>query len=220
MGAFISKAALFVPRSSPLSKICAIAGGSGAGKTTLARMVHEVLIEDADHLAIDWYYKDLSHITMEERRAVNYDHPDSLEFGLFGEHLDNLRDGQPVHAPQYDFATHTRTTDVITVKPRPVVVADGILLLAVPEVRPHYDHAVFVDVPEQVRLERRVRRDVAARGRDADDIVRQWNEFVAPMHAELVQPSMAFADRVVTMDEDFTAVARDIAHHLLGNGAR
>lgn len=203
-----------------MSKICAIAGGSGAGKTTLARMVHEVLIEDADHLAIDWYYKDLSHITMEERRAVNYDHPDSLEFELFGEHLDDLRNGKPVLAPQYDFATHTRTTDVITVKARPVVVADGILLLAVPEVRPRYDHAVFVDVPEQVRLERRVKRDVAERGRDADDIVRQWNEFVAPMHTELVQPSMAFADRVVTMDEDFTAVARDIANHLLANGAR
>jgi len=201
-----------------MSKICAIAGGSGAGKTTLARMVHDLLTEDADHLAIDWYYRDLSHVSMEERRAVNYDHPDSLEFELFAAHLDRLRSGEPVNAPQYDFATHTRTADVISVEPRPVVVADGILLLAVAEVRPRYDHAVFVDVPEQIRLDRRVKRDVAERGRDADDVVRQWNEFVAPMHAELVEPSMAFADRIVTMDDNFTAVAQDIADHLLGKG--
>jgi len=200
-----------------LSKICAIAGGSGSGKTTLARMIHDVLTEDADHVAIDWYYRDLAHLTMEERRAVNYDHPDSLEFELFAEHLDALRAGEPVSAPQYDFATHTRTSDVITIKPRPVVVADGILLLAVEDVRPRYDHAVFIDVPEQVRLDRRVKRDVAERGRDADDVVRQWNEFVAPMHAQLVQPSMAFADRVVTMDEDFATVARELADHLVGS---
>lgn len=206
-----------------MSVICAIAGGSGAGKTTLAVKVMDLLSGGADvgagrrpcdHIAIDWYYRDLRHITMEERKAVNYDHPDSLEFELFGIHLDELRAGRDVEAPVYDFATHTRNAETRLVEASPIVVTEGILLLAVDAVRPKYDFSVFIDVPEAVRLERRIHRDCAERGRDKDDIVRQWNEFVKPMHHALVQPSMATADRIVGCDEDLDEVAAELAARL------
>lgn len=207
-----------------MSAICAIAGGSGAGKTTLAVKIMERLAKEdtglptdrlaCDHIAIDWYYRDLAHLTMEERSAINYDHPDSLEFDLFGTHLDQLRAGHDVLAPVYDFATHTRSVETRPVQASPVVVTEGILLLAVDAVLPRYDYSVFIDAPEDVRLERRLRRDAAERGRDPDDIVRQWNEFVSPMHHQLVQPSIHAADRVVAHEEDLDDVAEEMAAHL------
>lgn len=168
----------------------------------------------SDHLAIDWYYRDLSDLTMEERMAVNYDHPDSLEVGLYARDLDQLRSGSDIAAPVYDFATHTRSTEVHHVSAKPVVVTEGILLLALTEVLPRYDLKVFIDVPADLRLERRLRRDAVERGRDPDDIRRQWNEFVAPMHDELVEPSMAHADRIVDTDEDLDLVADELAERL------
>lgn len=201
-----------------MSLICAIAGGSGAGKTTLARKLLAVLDPDVDQLAIDWYYRDLSAISMEERKAVNYDHPDSLEIDLFARHLDELRAGIKVEAPTYDFATHTRPDATLAVAPKPVIVSEGILLLALDErfsnARARFDYSVFIDAPNDLRLERRLRRDVEERGRDADDIRRQWREFVEPMHRELVGPSASYADRIIESEEDLDVVAAEIAAHL------
>lgn len=196
------------------SIICAIAGGSGAGKTTLARKVLERLGDDGGLLAIDWYYRDLSHLTMEERKAVNYDHPDSLEVERYAEDLALLRSGTDVVAPVYDFATHTRTGEVHEVPAQPVIITDGILLLALDEALAHYDHAVFIDVPDDLRRERRIQRDVVERGRDADDIERQWAEFVGPMHDELVEPSKVHAHQIVSADEDLDTVADALAADL------
>lgn len=196
------------------SQICAIAGGSGAGKTTLAMKLLDRLSGTGDHLAIDWYYRDLSDLSMQERMAVNYDHPDSLEVNLYASDLDQLRAGTDIAAPVYDFSTHTRSDEVHMVTAQPVVVTEGILLLALTEVLPRYDLKVFIDVPAEVRLERRLRRDAVERGRDPDDIRRQWNEFVAPMHDNLVEPSKVHADRVVDTDEDLDAVADELAERL------
>lgn len=191
--------------------ICAIAGGSGAGKTTLATKLLERLGDDGEHLTIDWYYRDLAAISMAERKAVNYDHPDSLEVELFAKHLHSLRAGDDIGAPIYDFATHTRPTpDTLLVRARPVVVSEGILMLAIPELLPSIDYGVFIDAPADLRLERRLRRDAQERGRDPDDIRRQWNEFVAPMHDEFVEPSRVHAQRVVEADEDLDAVADEL----------
>lgn len=167
-----------------------------------------------DHLAIDWYYRDLRHLTPQERGAVNYDHPDSLEVQLYADHLAQLRSGEAIAAPVYDFATHTRSAETRPVAAQPVVVTEGILLLAIPEALPLFDVKVFIDVPGQLRLDRRLKRDQAERGRDPDDIRRQWNEFVAPMHDALVEPSKANADRVVGEDEDLVVVAAELAERL------
>ncbi|MDE0700560.1 MAG: uridine kinase [Acidimicrobiaceae bacterium] len=192
--------------------IVGICGGSGAGKTTLVGELIRCLGPDrVSSVAFDAYYRDLSHITMQERMQVNYDHPDSLDHELFVEHLHDLRNGRTVEIPKYDFATHTRTGEVIVVEPKEIVILDGILLLNFGEISKLLDLAVFIDIPEAVRLERRTQRDVRERGRDADDVHRQFWETVAPMHDSFVQPSAEHADRVVTLEEKLEDVASELA---------
>lgn len=195
--------------------VCAIAGGSGAGKTTLAVKLLDRLGDRGSHHTIDWYYRDLSHLTASERAAVNFDHPDSLEVELFVEHLRQLRSGLDIDAPVYDFSTHTRTGAVLPVEARPVIVAEGIHLLALDAVRAEVDVCVFIDVDAELRLARRVRRDVVERGRTEDSVRAQWQTTVAPMHDEFVQPSACHADRTVAADEDLDAVADELAERLL-----
>lgn len=188
-----------------------ICGGSGAGKTTLAvQLIQRLGPAHVSTLAFDAYYRDLSHITMEERMRVNYDHPDSLDNELFAIHLAELRAGRSVDVPEYDFATHTRTGGFVRVEARDVVIVEGILLFCFPGIHELLDHAVFIDVPEHVRLERRIRRDVAERGRDAADVRRQFAEFVAPMHDQHVQPFRDRAHRVVSVEEDLQLVADEV----------
>lgn len=195
--------------SSPV-QICAIAGGSGAGKTTLAFKLLERLGDRGSHLTIDWYYKDLSHLTPAERAVVNYDHPDSLEVDLFAQHLEQLRNGHDVDAPIYDFASHTRSADTQRVHARPCVVTEGIHLLGLEQVRAQCTLNVFVDVDAEIRLARRLRRDVAERGRTEASVRSQWATTVAPMHDQFVQPSIAHADRVVGLNEDLDEVADEL----------
>ena len=192
-----------------------ICGGSGAGKTTLAvEVIERVGATRVSLLAFDAYYRDLSHISMEERQLVNYDHPDSLDHELFIEHLGHLRSGNDVEVPEYDFATHTRTGRTSPVEAREIVLVEGILLFALPGILELLDVAVFLDVPEPVRLQRRVQRDVAERGRDPDDVRRQFAATVAPMHEEFVQPYRDHAHRVVGVDEHFPDVAEELAFHV------
>ena len=192
--------------------IVGICGGSGAGKTTLVNELIRCLRQDrTSPVAFDSYYRDLSHITMAERMEVNYDHPDSLDHELFIEHLQELRRGRPVEIPEYDFATHTRTGEMTVVRPNEIVILDGILLLHFEQARDLIDLAVFIDIDEKVRLERRAQRDVRERGRDVDDVHRQFWATVAPMHDRFVAPSAQHADRVVTVDETLEAVVRELA---------
>ena len=198
-----------------MARLFGICGGSGAGKTTLAiQLIQRLGDERVSALAFDAYYRDLSHITMEERKQVNYDHPDSLDNELFAAHLTELRAGRSVDVPEYDFSTHTRTGGATRVEARDVVIVEGILLFSFPGIHDLLDHAVFIDVPERIRLERRIRRDVAERGRDADDVRRQFAEFVAPMHDEHVQPFRDRAHRVVNVDEDLHRVADEVVGQL------
>jgi uridine kinase len=202
--------------ASPDVQICAIAGGSGAGKTTLAFKLLERLGDQASHHTIDWYYRDLSHLTPAERAVVNFDHPDSLEVELFAEHLALLAAGHDIDAPIYDFAAHTRTVETQHVEARRCIVTEGIHLLGISAVRDSCALTVFVDVDADVRLERRTRRDVAERGRTEASVREQWMTTVAPMHDQFVQPSCAHADRVVTLDEDLDAVANELMERLTG----
>jgi len=174
-----------------------IAGGSCAGKTTLAE---GLAVRLGDHLAVlefDHYYHDHGHLPVGERALVNYDHPDSLDERLFVAHLDELAVGSAVEAPVYDFATHRRTSTTDTVGPSPVVAVDGILLLAFPAVRQRLDLVVYVDAPAEVRLDRRVVRDVAERSRTEAGVRAQFAATVAPMHERWVAPFAHEADLIV-----------------------
>ena len=188
-----------------------ICGGSGSGKSTLATACAGQ--KDDGHvatLAFDAYYRDLGHLTPDERRAVNFDHPDSLDVELFTAHIDALRTGSAVGVPVYDFAAHTRTGEHVVVEPAPVVVVEGILLLCMEAIRRRLDHAVFLDVPEDVRFERRLARDLVERGRDEADVRRQFAESVAPMHDEFVQPFGTRADRVAQHPWDVMDLAASV----------
>ena len=176
------------------SAVLGLAGGSGAGKTTLVDGLTSRLRGDVSVLWFDEYYHDLVHLSPEQRAAVNFDHPDSLDEVLLIEHLDGLLAGRPVDVPVYDFTTHTRTGRTRRVEPRPVVAVDGILVLAVPALRSRLDLAVFVDAPAEVRLARRMYRDVRERGRTTASVRAQFEATVAPMHEAFVDPSAEHAD--------------------------
>ena len=176
-----------------------ICGGSGAGKTTLTRRLLERLDEwGVSVLAFDAYYRDLSHLPFAERRARNFDHPDSLDSELFLEHLDALKQGTDVDVPVYDFSTHTFSGHFERVEAAPLLLVEGILLLAFEEVAERLDYSIFMDVPEDVRLRRRIYRDMTERGRPEDHVRRQFAATVAPMHDAYVQPNRHRADRIVT----------------------
>ena len=175
-----------------------ICGGSGAGKTTLTSCLIERLgATEASVLAFDAYYRDMSHLPFAERRRRNYDHPDSLDSALFLQHLDALKHGIDVDVPVYDFSTHTLTGRFERVEAAPLLLVEGILLLAFEGVLERLDYSIFMDVPEDVRLRRRVHRDVTERGRPEDHVRRQFAATVVPMHDAFVQPSRHRADRIV-----------------------
>lgn len=197
-------------------KTCGISGGSGAGKTTLTRQLVERLgTEQVSVLAFDAYYRDQGHLSPADRALVNYDHPDSLDHERFAADVEAVRSGRDIACPVYDFATHTRTTDVVIVEARPVVIVEGILLLSFDEIATHLDLTVFIDVPEEVRLERRIKRDTAERGREPDDIRRQFAATVAPMHDQYVEPYRHLAQRTVELHEDYGPVADELIDRLI-----
>jgi uridine kinase len=192
--------------------VLGVAGGTCSGKTTLARRVVELLADRATlHLRFDSYYRPINHLPLEERHRQNFDHPQSLEHELYAAHLASLRTGQGIERPVYDFATHSRRPETDRLPAAEVVVADGILLLAYPEVREQLDLSVFLDVPEAVRLGRRVARDQVERGRSEESVRRQFAESVAPMHTQFVQPGAGLAGRVIAHPFDIEPAAVELA---------
>ena len=181
-----------------MSVVIGIAGGSGSGKTTVQRRVIDAFgpgqIALLDH---DAYYRELSHLAPEARARFNFDHPDALETDLMVAHLDDLLAGRAVDKPTYDFATHSRRAEVQRIEPRPVIVVEGILVLAERELRERMDIKLYVDAPADVRLTRRIRRDLDERGRAIDDVLAQYAHQVRPMHLEFVEPSKRYADVII-----------------------
>lgn len=178
-------------------KIVGIAGGTGSGKTTLARKIREGLGEASTLIQFDWYYRDLSHLPLKDRETVNFDHPASLESELLVEQLRALKRGEPVDVPMYDFKTHSRTSETMHIDPLPVIVVEGILLFCFEPLREILDIKIFVDTDSDIRAFRRIRRDMRERGRTFDSIRKQYYASVRPMHLEFVEPSKRYADIII-----------------------
>jgi uridine kinase len=182
-------------QGSPL--IVGIAGGTGSGKTTLTRKLRQELGEQLAVIEHDHYYKDRSHLSSEEREGINYDEPDALDNDLLISDLLSLRQGRSVRCPRYDFATHTRRAESQLVAPAPVIAVEGILLLAVPELAACFDLSIFVDTSDDIRVLRRIRRDMVERGRSFDSIEEQYEATVRPMHLLHVEPSRRRAHLII-----------------------
>jgi len=178
--------------------IIGIAGGSGSGKSTVARRIADALTPaKVAFLDMDAYYKHRSDLSIEERRKLNWDHPDAFDLDLLSAHLMALADGKAIDKPVYDFVTHLRSEQTVHIEAADVIVVDGILLFVDERVRSRCDVKVFVDADADVRLIRRIRRDMAKRGRPLEEILDQYLTTVQPMHLQFVEPSKRYADIIV-----------------------
>lgn len=178
--------------------IIGIAGGTGSGKTTVARSIYDRVGKDRiEWISHDSYYRNFEGLTPEERHHINFDHPDSLETELLARHLDVLVKGSSVEVPIYDFTTHSRREETTRVEPRKVIIVEGILVLAEPELRRRINIKLFVDTPPDIRFMRRLVRDIKTRGRSMESVIEQYMTTVRPMHEEFVEPSKRYADLII-----------------------
>ncbi|REK15955.1 MAG: uridine kinase [Actinobacteria bacterium] len=184
-----------------------LAGGSGSGKTTIAEEVVRILEGAVSFLQHDAYYRHMPELSFEERTRVNYDHPSSLETELLVSHLEMLRSGVAIERPVYDFTEHLRSEETVRIAPAPVVLVEGILVLAEPELRSELDLKIFVDTDPDVRLARRLERDIQERSRSVDSVINQYFASVRPMHLEYVETSKRYADLIIPEGANPAAVA-------------
>lgn len=178
--------------------IIGITGGTGSGKSTVARAIFDSIHErNVSIIEQDCYYKDLSHLLPEERVNVNYDHPLAFDIELLISHLEKLLAGQSIEKPQYDFTIHNRKKETVTVEPKDVIIVEGILVLDSPKLRELMDIKIFVDTDADVRIVRRIQRDIEERGRTLDSVINQYLGIVRPMHLEFVEPTKRYADIII-----------------------
>ncbi|MCY3579657.1 MAG: uridine kinase [bacterium] len=198
------------PEGTPF--VVGVAGGSGSGKSTICRsIVDQVGTEKVSLMSHDAYYHHRPDLSYQERTRVNYDHPDSLETELLLAHLEDLREGKPVEQPIYDFTRHLRRAETVPIPSGPVILIEGILLLVEPELREMLDLKVFVDTDADLRVIRRMERDMAERGRSFDSIVAQYHATVRPMHRRFVEPSKRHADMIIPRGFNHRAVGTLVA---------
>lgn len=183
-----------------------IAGGTGAGKTTVAKRVTARTEDAATLIPLDNYYKDLSHLDIEERREVNYDHPDAFEWELLRSDVSTLLGGESIEMPQYDFTAHNRMDETVRVEPTEVIVVEGILALYDDELTDMLDLKVYVETDADVRILRRIQRDVIERGRDLEGVIEQYLSTVKPMHEQFVEPTKKQADLIIPEGANTEAV--------------
>jgi uridine kinase len=195
-------------RLTPL--VIGIAGGSGSGKTTVAQTILQRV--GPDHISFlqhDAYYKDLSGLPPAQRAEVNFDHPNSLDNELLISQIQQLKKGEPVEVPIYDFSTHSRTDRTFKVQPRSVILVEGILIFAEVELREFFDVKIFVDTDSDLRFIRRLQRDILERGRTTESVIKQYLSTVRPMHLDFVEPSKRYAD-VIIPEGGFNTAALDM----------
>lgn len=179
------------------SIVIGIAGGTGSGKTTLAKRIHKAFGKDSVMLSMDCYYKDNGDMPYEDRCKINYDHPDSLDMDLLVEHIQKLKRGETIYHPTYDFSTHSRCAEWIETQSAKVVIIEGIMAFQNPKIVKMLDIKIYVDTDADVRIIRRILRDVNERGRSLDSVVKQYLTTVKPMHEHFIEPSKRLADIIV-----------------------
>jgi uridine kinase len=195
--------------------IIGIAGGTGSGKTTV---VHQIMNElpqtEVGVISQDSYYKENNNLSFEERALINFDHPRAIDFDLLVQHLKELRAGKTVEQPVYSFITHNRTDDSIITHPRKVMIVEGILILTNPELRELFDVKIFVHADSDERLIRRLKRDIAERGRDMEEVLNRYQTTLKPMHQQFIEPTKAFADIIIPNDK-YNTVAIDVVRAVI-----
>jgi len=199
--------------------IIGIAGGTGSGKTTVVQQIVEELPEDeVCVISQDSYYKDTSDMSYEERVRINFDHPQAIDFDLLVTHLKDLRKGNSIEQPVYSFVEHNRTGDTVTTYPKKVIIVEGILILTHPEIREMFDVKLFVHADSDERLIRRLKRDMAERGRDLNEVLNRYQSNLKPMHQQFIEPTKEFADIIIPTNK-YNKVAvkliRSIIHQKL-----
>ncbi|MDD4077252.1 MAG: uridine kinase, partial [Bacilli bacterium] len=179
--------------------IIGIAGGTASGKTTLSLKILKISEKfgSVALIRMDDYYRDLSHLSFSERKTVNYDHPSSYDIDLLANHLNQLKLGLSVEKPIYDFVEHNRKKEKETINPANVIIVEGIMLFAIPDLRNLFDIKLYVHTPDDIRFIRRLRRDIYERGRDVEMVVEQYLNTVRPMHLRFVEPTMQYADLII-----------------------
>ena len=197
--------------------IIGITGGTGCGKTTVVnQIVNELSTEDVTVISQDSYYKDLSHLTFEQRTQINFDHPNSIDFDLLKEHLLALKAGKTIDTPTYSFVEHNRTKETVLVKPTNVVIVEGILIFSHPDIRDLFNIKIFVHADSDERLIRRIKRDITERGRDVEEVLNRYQNTLKPMHMQFIEPMKEFAD-IIIPNNRYNTVAIDIIKTIVHN---
>jgi uridine kinase len=195
--------------------IIGIAGGTGSGKTTVVHQImNELPLTEVGIISQDHYYRETTNLSYEDRARINFDHPRAIDFELLTEHLKELKAGNVVPQPVYSFVTHNRTDDTIMTHPRKVMIVEGILILADQKLRELFDIKIFVHADSDERLIRRLKRDIAERGRDMDEVLNRYQNTLKPMHEQFIEPTKAFADIIIPNDK-YNNVAIDVVRAVI-----
>ncbi|WP_159024103.1 uridine kinase [Formosa sp. L2A11] len=195
--------------------IIGLTGGTGCGKTTVVNQILNELPEaEVGIISQDSYYNDTSHLSYDERKLINFDHPKSIDFDLLVSHLKQLKSGQPIEQPVYSFVKHNRTGDTILTHPRKVMIVEGILIFTHPDIRELFDIKIFVHADSDERLIRRLKRDIAERGRDLDEVLNRYQTTLKPMHQQFIEPMKEYAD-IIIPNNKFNTVAIDIVRTII-----
>jgi len=195
--------------------IIGIAGGTGSGKTTVVNQIVEELPKDeVGVITQDSYYKDTSDLSFEERVKINFDHPKSIDFKLLVKHLKELKKGNSIQQPVYSFVEHNRTGEFEKMLPKSVIIVEGILILTNPEIRDLFDIKIYVHTDSDERLIRRLKRDIAERGRNLDEVLHRYQNTLKPMHQQFIEPTKEFADIIIPTNR-YNTVAVDIVRDII-----
>ncbi len=195
--------------------IIGITGGTGSGKTTVVeQIISELPPDEVCVISQDSYYHDTSHLTLDERTKINFDHPQAIDFDLLVSHLKELRTGNSFEQPVYSFIEHNRTGETITTYPKKVIIVEGILILTNPEIRRMFDIKIFVHADSDERLIRRLKRDIATRGRDLDEVLTRYKNTLKPMHQQFIEPTKEYADIIIPTNK-YNTVAVDVIRSII-----